>query len=723
MNLLDVLLLVGYGVGTALHGILLWLVIQRRRKRHSETVFLFLVAAGAAWFLGNTISRLGAVLLREPSVLVGRLADVICAVGLAFIPSLLLHTAFLFWSEVREPGGRRLRQIFTATIYLPALSLAPFLFNLIDLPGLGGEPQTLLSLGNTSIGKLYLTWLSVSFLEVAVISARLSVSVEDSQERRFYRIIAYVLSLVPVFVLAFQVFLRGRTGALEDLPEIVLTYTSIFPGVVMAYYIYRYNYMEFILRRSIFHGIVTLGLICLYYFFFRLIGGYLGRTPLRATAIEAILFIVLVYLFPYFRERLGKLLRSLFYTEVVDAEDTIQSLERDLAADSLINLDELLWFVIRGVKDATGVNVAAIVIVREGHARQAGDRLPLRGGSLPEMVRLFADGTANALDRHELTNLAVIEEMKGIGAEYAFPLRFQHETAGIIVLGRPRGRLPLSAETVDELIVLANHLGRAMERAELISEKLAWERRLYENERMSSLGRLSASVAHEVKNPLGSIKAIAQVMREELGESDSRREDLGLIISEVDRLAKVVNQLLRFARPQPDSTDRAEVREVVETVVQVQTPEIRKAGVSIKQRFPDGECVTAIGEDSLKEVLFNLIQNAVHAMPEGGTLEIACEISEDEGVLNLIVTDTGAGIPEDARDKVFEAFFTTKQNGTGLGLTIVRNRVEAAGGRISVRSRPGETVFTVSLPLARVAAPEGAVDEAASQNADGEPNA
>ncbi len=133
----------------------------------------------------------------------------------------------------------------------------------------------------------------------------------------------------------------------------------------------------------------------------------------------------------------------------------------------------------------------------------------------------------------------------------------------MLTLGKSRRGMRLRAENLEQLMLIASQISSAMAKAELIQEKLQMERKMYENEKLSSLGRLSTSVAHEVKNPLSSIKAIVQVLKEDSRNETKTQESLSIIVEEIDRLTKVVNQLLVFAKPQTDSKSTVKINDVI----------------------------------------------------------------------------------------------------------------------------------------------------------------
>jgi signal transduction histidine kinase len=221
---------------------------------------------------------------------------------------------------------------------------------------------------------------------------------------------------------------------------------------------------------------------------------------------------------------------------------------------------------------------------------------------------------------------------------------------------------------------------------------------MYENEKLSSLGRLSTSVAHEVKNPLSSIKAIVQVLKEDSNNESKTQKSLSIIVEEIDRLTKVVNQLLVFAKPQMDNKSTVKISDVINKVLVVLRHEAKMNNVNIHLDVSDDLPVITVDEGSLNEVFFNIIHNAIQAMSEGGKLTISISYDQKNDYITVVFENTGSCISEEDMGKIFEPFYTTKQMGTGLGLAIVKRKLEELGGMIHVKSEDSSTRFTVKIP-------------------------
>jgi len=236
-----------------------------------------------------------------------------------------------------------------------------------------------------------------------------------------------------------------------------------------------------------------------------------------------------------------------------------------------------------------------------------------------------------------------------------------------------------------------------------VTEKRSKEARLRRAESLASLTTLAAGVAHEIKNPLGSMGIHLQLIQKKIAgkeciEARDIEQHLGVLNEEVDRLNRIVVDFLFAVKPMDTILEDGDVNRVIEELLQFVHPELDQAGVVIESNLSPGLPMLRIDARYIKQALLNLIKNAVAAMPGGGRLGVQTLRSGDEVLLRI--SDTGAGIPDEIMDKIFEPYFTTKPFGTGLGLTIVFKIVKEHFGDISVQSRVGEgTTVTLALPV------------------------
>jgi PAS domain S-box-containing protein len=231
-----------------------------------------------------------------------------------------------------------------------------------------------------------------------------------------------------------------------------------------------------------------------------------------------------------------------------------------------------------------------------------------------------------------------------------------------------------------------------------IAERTRLEEQLRRTERVAELGTLASGMAHEIGTPMNVILGRAEYLLDRVPDEPVKR-GLQTIVAQVERITRVMNQLLSFARRKPPQPGPLVLQEVIENSLEMFHERLSNHQVQVyTQMDPDCSKVQA-DSDQMNQVLINLIMNAVHAMPHGGTLRI--ELRQEKDMVKLIVSDTGHGIPKEVINKIFDPFFTTKEfgKGTGLGLTVAKGIIEEHHGTIAVESQEGKgTTFTVLLP-------------------------
>jgi signal transduction histidine kinase len=218
-------------------------------------------------------------------------------------------------------------------------------------------------------------------------------------------------------------------------------------------------------------------------------------------------------------------------------------------------------------------------------------------------------------------------------------------------------------------------------------------------ERLKTLGEMAAGMAHEIKNPLAAIRSSAQILTERV--SGKEAQFAGIVVSEVDRLNRVVNEFLDYARPAPLKREPVLLSGLVDSCLELLGPVIRQAGVTVERAFPPGEHKVDADPNQLRQVFLNLLLNAVQATGTGDGRRGALKLRiEQEGTgTRVIVSDNGSGIEPDRLKHVFEPFFSTKPGGAGLGLPIAQRIVAEHGGRLLIESVSGaSTTATVILP-------------------------
>jgi two-component system sensor histidine kinase AtoS len=231
-----------------------------------------------------------------------------------------------------------------------------------------------------------------------------------------------------------------------------------------------------------------------------------------------------------------------------------------------------------------------------------------------------------------------------------------------------------------------------------VSEIKTLTEQLIRADRLAAMGELTAGVAHEVRNPLGIIRASVQLLEDSNCDAARIQQASGVIKQEIDRLDRVIKALLDFGRPSAPTLQAVDVNDVLADVVLFTRKFASRGGVDILEDYAPSLPRIVADADQIKQIAVNLISNAVQAMEDtGGTVRVTTRGAD--GYVEFSFADNGPGIPPERIGKVFDPFYSTRDEGTGLGLTIVHRIVDEHNGHIEVESEPGEgTVFTVSLP-------------------------
>jgi two-component system NtrC family sensor kinase len=240
-----------------------------------------------------------------------------------------------------------------------------------------------------------------------------------------------------------------------------------------------------------------------------------------------------------------------------------------------------------------------------------------------------------------------------------------------------------------------------------LRERLKMERELREiqqallqSEKLAAMGRLTSQIAHELNNPIYGIMNTLELLKTEISPESKRRRILELSLSEIQRLSEMLRNMLSFSKPEEEKRRPIKIDELIEGILLVMEKQMRESNIQLELSFHPGIPEIMASTNQMRQVMLNILKNAKEAMPKGGTLTVRTVREEDKIV--VCIKDTGVGIPEEIRDKIFEAFFTTKQKvkGVGLGLSVCYGIIKDHGGEIRVESEEGKgTTFMITLPI------------------------
>lgn len=278
------------------------------------------------------------------------------------------------------------------------------------------------------------------------------------------------------------------------------------------------------------------------------------------------------------------------------------------------------------------------------------------------------------------------------------PVKVEGETVGVLSVDKTASDVFSLEDDLRTLTIVASIIGQTVKINQMISSML-------QSEKLATLGKIATSVAHEVRNPLGGIKGAAQLLQLELSADSESQEYAQIIVKEVNRLNRVIEQLLSFGKTGKTyelKTSSLNLNDLLRNCLKLFDIELKSNEISL-QEMPSENLPSFVGDpDQLFQLFLNLIKNAIEAMPESGELIIKTEVvsRNDSEFICVEISDTGIGIADETKSKLFDPFYTTKPKGTGLGLAISRRIIEEHNGIIEIRSNEsGGAVFCVLLPI------------------------
>jgi signal transduction histidine kinase len=675
---LEILQVIGYSVGALLP---LWMAVQlvltRRKLSSLERLLAALALTMGGWHTSNLAITLHGLFDLGPDTWTTllRVADTVAVISITFAYSLLLHVHLHLWAQAHS---RELNQSERARVYL---SYVPTIFLLITLPRLWtGEYAPMMTKLSPFVIP-FAFWIAYVLGLIALTELLIARRSGNPSEKRIMRTLAASFIGVGIVIFAaLGVELWQGTVAGAYLKTIA-NLGSLLPSVLLAYYIYRYRYLEIIIEESL--VVVTFATVVLtvYVFGIRTIGDWMTRAyGVRPGLVEALLILALALLAAPLRGWLAQRFHKLFGREAALYKEIVSRI--GAYAGQYKDLSDLLHFVEERTTKALNLRKLSIFVPDAD-----GDGLFAE----PWIAEALALSQANGWEPLDDEPLLLDH-----GFRLAYPMRREEKIEGLLAVDGSNATLTADVRSVMEL--LAGQVAIAIDDSRLLAENLRLERELAERERLASLGRMAATVAHEIKNPLSAIKSIAQVMREDEQLNHEYERDLRLIVGETDRLSQSVTQLLSFARKESAAEQPLSVDELLHSVVHLFQANAREQGVLLECEIKSDAVLTGKCVSALRDAVSNLLLNALQATPSGGQVKLVADARDGE--LMIAVEDSGTGVPADLRERIWEPFFTTRQRGTGLGLAIVRKRVQEVGGSALLAVSNGRgAVFHLRLPL------------------------
>jgi two-component system NtrC family sensor kinase len=502
-------------------------------------------------------------------------------------------------------------------------------------------------------------------------------------------------------------------------------------NILVSFYVLLFCYavikfrlldIEILIKRGLIYAFTLLGLLIPCYLLTIAAQQFLfGSISYTFSIFTLCLFLVVAFLFPKFRFRTEEALERVLFHKRTNYRETLLRSSREMV--SIVDLENLSNSLVKTVSRALGTGAASLYLLDEtkgvynlkakiGRERDAYPQtMLLKTDPLVQRLTGNQEGVLKEeleMSQDKIVGLQVAEKMGELEAEISLPIVSKRKLIGILNLGHKEGKEIYSSEDLELLSTLANQAAIAIENARLYENLKQSQDTLRRADRLSSLGLLTAGLAHEIRNPLVAIRTFTQLLPERYDDAEFREGFQGLALKEVDRICGLINDLLSFARPSRPNVAEENMNDVVDGIARILETEAKEKSVEIIRDFGLNLPRVWIDREQMKQVFMNLILNAIQAMREGGSIFISTRLTSKEEAgrsgqfVQVEIRDTGVGIPSENLDHIFDPFFTNKDEGSGLGLSISHQIVQEHGGYVTVESKVGVgTAFFINLPTGK----------------------
>lgn len=506
-----------------------------------------------------------------------------------------------------------------------------------------------------------------------------------------------------------------------NIPLFFFTYPllAIFPAII-GYAILKHRLMDidFVLRKSAVYlcasSLYLLPLIVIVILAQKFI---FNEINLIFSIMSGATILIAAYVFPKLRYHAEQTAEQYVFKNLNDYKRTIQELTK--ATVTILNKNALCKKIVSSISQAMDVSTASTFILDEeqnyyklieSHGINNPNKLSCCFHSNhPFFSLLEQHGEIIIREEFERSqNLpdmqTILSTMNALEAEISIPLISKNKLLGIINLGTKRNKKMYSHEDIDLLSTLGDSAAVALENTYLVENINKTRTAMERADRLAQIGTLAAGIAHEIRNPMVAIKTSAQLLPERYEDEEFRSYFSSVVVSEIERVTKKINNLLDYARPANPFFQKENINSIIDEMVAFLKNEAQKKGQSIETILSPNLPLITVDKEQIKQVFINLILNAIEATQQNGKIFISTQEQEkangEVDFITIQVSDTGIGIPKEDWKKIFTPYYTTKASGSGFGLATTQQIIIKHGGTIDVNSRLNEgTTFTIRLPV------------------------
>lgn len=679
-------------VALAINLSLFIIVLLDNPKSHAHRLFALLVFCFAIWNIADII------IVNSLNPELASLAGAIIAAAMLFASTFILLLSFSFPLSVKSK--------FNRLSVRPLFLLAPLIFTLLAGTRIAGPlkihhliEQNIYCYVADILGNplnvltyaflfLYLAWGITNFLA----------QLKYSRARKERTQILYFLYGITGFVVTVAMldFLREYEQVHFYGSRLLYLLISIF----LSFVILRGRVL--ILRKraklGFAYSLVTGVMFGIYLIVIKNIASVIDdKFHINSFWVEAALIIMLAFIFRPLVIRVQTLIEHLFYQDIFRYRRNFIRFTRE--AVHYANARELAEAAVRFLGET--------ILVSKSDLLLKDDPGSIFRSVLNSATELPADGSLSNTISNESSPCEVEEIMETCSADeqkilreyrggYVVGLYSGKATSGLFLIGPATKKKPYSIDEVEFFTIFANEISITLERNVLIEKMRDEQEKAAQLERLASLGRLTAGIAHDFRNPLGIISMSAQTILRNPKDEQIHNKMSAFIVEESNRLNKTVDTFLQFSKPHKPIWEKVDLEEVIDGAIRTIDAKASERGITVRKELFGKMPELTTSAPHLNRALTNLGLNGIEAMPGGGELNF--KVTAEDGVISIAVSDTGTGIPEKLKSKIFDPFFTTKPDGTGLGLSIVHSMIESINGKISFVSNETGTTFYIKLP-------------------------
>lgn len=699
----------------------LLLVVFERVNRPLTAVWLKAALTGTTmWHVGSFLHAL----LRETGGASAGFVDGLCMItmasGLMLLTCGILHASLrIHYTGVTASPPFRPSYLL---VYMPLLLLLPL-------------SHAILKSGNRDFVQstqgwhgFFFVWLTFANLLASGLFLKKHYEVKSTSVSLARFLFRFSLGLVAVTIVAHAYMLVALGSRHEPWLRLLTNLSPLVPTLVFAYYIFRRRLLPLVFERTLVYGAIVLAAFYLHRLTLSpLMSRYSRELEFDLVVVEGLLLVALILAYQPLRNRCREGLRYLISGDVATVRDAIRQLSVELSRRADQDVGEISdWFVEKLQKvlrlryiwlslapPETSSN--HVIRLADTESSTAFSKMLNQDNVAERLAGLSISQIECWIDRSRCENAEQLSVLRDLDLIAVFRIQ-DRSIDGFLLLGAPLSGDRLSDEQLSSLTVLVDQFAATIHNRELENARKSAERRAMQQEKLSTLGLLAGSLAHELRNPLSSIRTIATLLQEDLGSRSEHGSDVQLIITEIDRLTQTTQRLLDFSRP-PD-TDNPTVAPdlVIKRLMHILSHLAKQHAVEVSLQLNLDDVLVQAPDASLSEIVFNLIKNAIEAVRDTPQPQVKITTSVEHSTASpeplsetrnnptmavIVVRDNGPGVTAELQDQIFEPFVTGKTDGTGLGLYLVAQRVRELRGQIHCRMVANNTEFEVRLPLTK----------------------